>query len=56
MWASWHCIIAEKWNRVEDLSEQNTGNDESQVMKQELKKKKCASFCLIEEMLMHIGM
>lgn len=55
-WASWHCIIAEKWNHVEDLSEQNSGNDESQVMKQELKRKKCASFCLIEEMLIHIGM
>lgn len=55
LWASWHCIIAEKWNHVEDLSEQNTGNDESQVMKQELKKNNCVSFCLIEEMLIHIA-
>lgn len=46
LWASWHYIIAEKWNCGEDLSEQNTGNDESQVMKWELKKKKCTSFVL----------
>lgn len=46
LWASWHCITAEKWNSVEDLSEQNTGNDESQVMKQQLKKKKMCKFLL----------